>query len=111
MTQMDMPLTGEARRDRGIERAANHADRISDGWSDRALEMLRCYLLLVGGKFQAEDIREWSHKRGLSFPPSKRAWGGVVVRARNLGLIRCIGTEKVDNPTAHCANAAIWETI
>ena len=109
MIQTQFNLTGSALRDQGITRAADHAERESPGWSDRALAMLRRYVAEVGGRFQAEDVRAWAKAHGLDDPPHKRAWGGVMVKARNKGLIRCIGTQQVDNREAHCANAGLWE--
>ncbi len=101
-------LSGSALRDAGIQRAIDHANSIDNSWSDRALEMLRCYLLLVGGQFQAEDIRAFAKTRGLNDAAHSRAWGGVIVRAKNLGLIRFVGYKNVSNPKAHATPAAIW---
>jgi hypothetical protein len=111
MNQIPMPLSGSALRDNGIQQSIKHADAEAPGWSDRAFYMLRDYLESVGGRFQTEDVREWCHGRGLDLPPSKRAWGGIIIRAKNVGLIRFSGYENVSNTKAHCTPAACWEKV
>lgn len=107
--QLAMTLTGSALRDLGMQRAVDNAEAVAPGWPDRALTMLRRYVAEVGGRFQAEDVRAFGVRYGFEEPPHKRAWGGVMVRARNLGLIRCVGTQPVSTKTSHCANAGLWE--
>ncbi len=43
-------------------------------------------------------------------PPSLRAWGAVLLSAAKRGWIRQVGYVHVDNPKAHKANAALWES-
>ncbi len=110
MTQLTLNITesGSILRDHGISQAIDHADRESPNWSGKALDMLRRYLVEVGGEFQAEEVRQFSVKNGLEEPPHLRAWGGVFVRAKHMGLIHCIGIRPVSTPTSHCANASVW---
>ena len=107
--QIPIPLSGTALRDIGIAQAVDHAEAEAPGWSVRAMDMLRRYVDEVGGAFQAEDVREWARMQGLDDPPSTRAWGGVIVRARNLGLIRFVKYENVQNRQAHATPASVWE--
>jgi len=109
--QTSFNLTGSALRDLGISRAVDHAEREAPGWSTRALEMLRRYVTEVGGEFMAEQVRSFAKEQGLPDPVHLRAWGGVVVKARNAGIICCVGTGQVENPNAHCANAAKWTGV
>lgn len=111
MIQTSLNLTGTALRDQGIARAEDHAERESPGWSDRALGMLRQYAAEIGGRFQAEDVRAFAKARGLEDAPSARAWGGVIVRARRMGVIKFVGYENVKNKLAHATPAAVWEAV
>lgn len=109
--QLPIPLSGTALRDIGIAQAVDHAESEAPGWSGRALDMLRRYIAEVGGAFQAEDVREWGKMQGLDDPPHKRAWGGVIVRAKNIGLIRFVKYENVQNRQAHATPASVWQGV
>ena len=101
--------TGRELRDAGIERAATHADRNIPSWTDLAYDFLREYIK-THQTFMAEDVR--THSAGVvPPPPSERAWGGVIVRARKAGLISHDGYRKVSNAKAHCTPAAVWRGI
>jgi len=100
---------GGVLRDAGMQQAIDHAEQETPKWSDLALEKVREFVRTYPHlEFMAENVREWSHHKGLPEPPSKRAWGGVMVRAAHQGLIVKIGISQVKNPTAHCANANVW---
>lgn len=113
MAQLDLfnQPTGEQLRDQGISRSINKADREDKdyNWSGKAFEFLKRFIKL-NSKFMTEDIRE-AAKGYVPDPPNQRAWGGVIVRAKKEGLIKCIGIQSVKNPNAHCANANIWIAI
>ena len=96
---------GKALKDQGMQQALEHADAVVDDWSERALEMLVNY---PEQSFMAEDLREWAYKQGLPHPPSERAWGGIIGKARNKGLIMHGGFASVKNQKAHCTPASIW---
>ena len=108
--QIPMPLSGSVLRDRGIARAEDHAETEAPGWKDSALDMLRRYVREVGGRFQAEDVREFGRIQCLDEPPNSRAWGGVIVKAKKLGIIQFAGYENVSNPRAHATPASLWES-
>ena len=99
-------LNGRLLMQIGINQAVCHADKEEPSWSDKAYDFLVKYIR-TNKEFMVEDVRE-SAMGIISDPPSKRAWGGIVLRAKNKGLIRFVRYEKVKNPTAHCANAAVW---
>src|SRR5690348_13045263 len=100
---------GKALKDAGMERATNHANQVSNGWSDRAYQMLHHFLrsLARGGRqtFLAEDFRLFAYSQKLPVPPHEGAFGSVMSRAAKAGLITSNGTAKVKNPKAHQANA------
>ena len=54
----DRPSLAEAtqRRDVGIQRAADHAEREAPGWGELALEFLTDYAAGACGPFLAEDV-------------------------------------------------------
>lgn len=77
-----------ARRDDGIQRAAEHA---GDRWRRGARGYLLEYLACHDGPFMAEDVREFAEKRGFDFPPDGRAWGVVFQSAASEKLIVKVG--------------------
>jgi len=95
--------------DQGIMYAIDHADYHSENWSGRAFEFLKQFIL-DNSEFMTEDVRLAS-KGIIEEPPSNRAWGGVVVRAARLGLIRRKGFRNVTNANAHCTPATLWEVV
>lgn len=104
-TQIDF---ARANRDAGIERAVNHADAVHRDWSTMAYEFFtNVFLKHHKGTFMGEDFRA-SCKGVVPDPPSLRAFGGVIVRAKYAGLIKRVGLRSVKNPKANCANATVW---
>ena len=104
-----MKRSGNELKKAGIKKAVDHADQKVFLWSDRAFEVLKKYLLKRKKPFMCEDVRQFAEdKTNLDLPPSNRAWGGVIQRAKNKGLIKHFGYFQVNNPKAHRANASIW---
>lgn len=99
--------TGEELKEKGIKMAVDHADKVVDSWSDKAYSLLKIYLITKLTAFQCEDFREWCKNR-IETPPSKRAFGGVIVRAKKDKLIKHVGYGCVENPKAHRTPASIW---
>lgn len=104
---------GKVLRDIGMQQAVDHAEQVEPGWKDLAYRYLQRFLneyvpRLGLQSFMAEDIRAWAHEQGLGRPPTARAWGGIIAKAANRGLIVKIGVQQVKNKTAHCANANLW---
>ena len=96
-------------RDNGIRVAAFHADAKVIEWNETALYWLKKYLAFFPGNFQAEDVRHHAEQNGFPSPPTARAWGGVMVRAKISGLIEKVGYEETNNPSAHRALAGVWK--
>lgn len=96
-----------AGRDEGIERAQQHAERESPGWSDRALQALKRYVesheIIVG-----PDFRRWAREHGVEMPPNQRAWGGVFLKAAHIGLIVHHGYTNTGDETMHKQVVKVW---
>lgn len=96
-------------RDKAVERAADNADRVIDGWSGKALGILLDYLRIFGGNFMAEDVRKYAHEvRGLEAPPDQRAWGGAFLRAEKRGIIRRTGYAPMKSKNCHANPKTVW---
>ena len=82
-----------ARRDVGMQRATDHADRVQWMWSDEALHALECFCLAHPDRnFLGEDVRDWSETMGLVAPPvDNRAWGSVFQKAARFEIIKKVG--------------------
>lgn len=101
--------TGNELRDRGIEKAIEHADALYGTWSLQAYNFLLKYLSSAS-EFMVEDVRKASEGM-VPPPPSLRAWGGVIVRACKAGLIKRTGFRNVTNAKAHATPASVWAKI
>lgn len=108
--QLDIFKSSE-NRDQGIMKAVDHANAVVPNWKDCAHQLLQEFLSVHPGPFMAEDVRAYASQIDFPLPPHARAWGGVIMRAMNAGLIIQEGTGKVKNVKAHRANAAIWREV
>lgn len=100
--------SGEELRDEGIQKAIDNANEASPSWSEMAFKFLQGFAAR-NKEFMAEQVREASLEQ-IPIPPSKRAWGAVIVRAAKCGLITRKGYRKVKNKKAHCTPATLWES-
>jgi len=95
----------------GMVKAEKNANGRTMGWSDIALGFLKEFAE-KNPRFMAEDVREAAAKSNrVRTPPSHRAWGGVIVRAKRDGIIENDGYSPVKNKTAHRANASVWKSL
>ena len=101
-----MQVNGEQLKINGIDQAVNHANQKSENWSESAFNFLSKFIK-TKRIFMTEDVRMAS-KDIIPEPPSNRAWGGIIIRAKKAGLIRHNGYSQVKNPKAHQANASVW---
>jgi len=71
----------------GIQRAADHADKMFAGWVEEAAEALgwAAKQFPFGSEFTVEQLRRLCHQ--LPEPPDLRSWGAATQRARRLGYI------------------------
>lgn len=104
-TQLDIfsqpPITGEMKRDIGISRAKNNAERQSPGWSETAYNFFINYAKNIGKPFMCNDVVLASEGK-IPQPPNLKAWGGVSRKVIKSGLVVCIGFAKGSNPAHHC---------
>ena len=100
-------FSGAQLRDEGINKAVQHANATHQYWSELAYLFLLVVLKEHKGEFMPEDVRAASVGR-VPEPPSKRAWGGVIVRAKKDGRIVSKGFRNVTNSKAHCTPATVW---
>lgn len=106
----DRELTGAELRDAGIIKALTHANKKINQWSEKAYVYALEYIETVK-QFKTEDLRAYAEAKGFEIPPSKRAWGGIVLRlARNKKVIKS-GHATVDNPKAHKCLATLWSVV
>jgi len=101
--------TGKELRDEGIKKSLEHADEKIENWSKSAYDFLKEFAK-SNKQFLVEDVRLAS-AGVVDEPPSKRAWGGVIVMARKNGVVKKIGYKEVSNPLAHRTPATLWETV
>ena len=97
---------GEQLKLDGIIQAVDNANKKTENWSDLAFIFLSKFIK-TNKVFMTEEVRNAS-KDFIPEPPSNRAWGGIVVKAKNAGLIKHNGYSQVKNPKAHRANASVW---
>ena len=106
MIQLNL-FSGTELRDNGIAQAMENADAQVNEWTFEAYQFLLHYSK-SNKEFMAEDVRLASEGI-IDEPPSKRAWGGIIVRAVKSGLIKRKGFMNVKNAKAHCTPATLWE--
>lgn len=94
-------------RDKGILQAITNADRAHENWSDKVYRLFLDFISRNSNPFQVEDFRD-SITGLIEEPPSKRAFGHIVLRAARDGLITRVGYAPVKNVTAHRAFASVW---
>lgn len=91
--------------------AADHADADSPKWSDRAFDLLMRFARLRGGDFCADQVHDWAIEQGLPQPPTRQAWGSVMLKASRQGLIRKTGIRNHHYPNhknTHTRPTAFW---
>lgn len=104
--------TGAQLRDRGIKQAEESAHRIHHEWNEKAFEAFKAFLKTRAFPWMCEDFRKWAEEYcNFPEPPSLRAYGGIIVRAKKLKMIHQVSFKAVTNPRAHKAICAVWEEI
>jgi len=109
MTSMDLQMagkrTGAELRDKGIKQSIDNA---GTPWKEKALKFVLSY---PGDEFMTEDVRQYAYRKGLEKPPSERAWGSIILRARKMGWVKFLRYDSVDNPKAHKTPATVWGRV
>lgn len=94
----------------GADAATKAADRQFTRWTDRALAFLAEYIKENKGKnFMGEDVRIAAERSGkVPPPPDSRAWGGVILIAKNSDLIRFVCYGQAKDPKSHGNPKSVW---
>ena len=98
----------EARRDLGIERVGNRADRVEPAWRERAAGLIRQFSneRACGQPFLIEDVVPFARSAGLPDPPDGRAWGSAVQSAKRRGYIVSCGFRRAR--TSNLSPKVLW---
>jgi len=104
---MDARELGDIGRDQGIARSTRHANRVTPGWGDIAYAFLVDWIA-HGRAFIAPEVRKAFERAGHQPAPTAQAWGGVLLRARNAGLIRYVGAITYGDETMHTQTVRQW---
>jgi hypothetical protein len=109
--RMRVQALGEVLRDAGMDRAAEHANRVDLGWTDRAFAVFCDFARSPRGAlpFLTEDVREYAKAAGLPDPPDRRAWGAIPVRALKAGVIERAGYLPARDPKVHRSINPAWK--
>jgi hypothetical protein len=91
-----------------IKKSLDHANEVNPSWSDIALKALQRYAEGVED-FITEEARRWL-KGVVPDPPDNTAWGGVIVRAKNLGIIEPVEGKfrKTEDKVSHNRPCQVW---
>lgn len=94
----------------GAQRAIDHADKESKGWSDQARGFMAGFIVTVP-HFTSEEVWIAAEKAGIAQPPDRRAWGGVINGFVKRGLIRKLGTGFSKLARLHGNHIAVYERV
>jgi len=107
MSQAEIQF-GRLNRDAGMKRAIDHANAVERGWEEMAFDFFtNVFLKHHKGTFMCEDYRA-ACKGVVPDPPSLRAFGHIITKAKRRGLITRVGIRSVKNSRANCALATLW---
>lgn len=96
-------------RDIGMKMAEDHANEVHENWSERCYKLLIEFIKLTDTSFQTEHFRFYCEsKNRLEIPPTKRAYGPVVLRAVKSGLIKRVGYANTSDPRSHGNPKSVW---
>ena len=95
----------------GMNNAAAHAERETEGWNRMAFEAFVRYVNAVSEPFMTEDVRNYAEALGMPEPPDKRAWGAIAMKAKRAGLIVSLGYAPQQSVNAHKAPKTLWKSV
>lgn len=98
MTQQMSLTLARAAGEEGMRQASEHAERVSPGVTDVMYAFLVKWAMQRqrGERFTAEPISDaYAADPCFVQPTDQRAWGGVIQRATNRGIIRWIDNDGV----------------
>lgn len=101
-------ILGVTPKQKAIELSVTNQDAKINGWSDKALELLKQYSLIVTD-FITEDFRIYAESNGLEKPKEPRAYGAVVLRATKANFIMWTGEyREMKNLKSHGCPKKVW---
>ena len=113
MTQkQDDLFQARLERDAAIKRAVDHADDVHPKWSEIALGYVERYCRVCKSPFVCDELREWAEANGLAEPPTRMAWGSVMVQAKKKGFIVKVGFIQgvyPDRKNTHMQTVTQWK--
>jgi hypothetical protein len=101
---------GRALAEDGAQRAADHAERVTPNWNERAYALALQYLE-PGKEFLTEEARAYATNNGLPPAPDSRAWGHVIKRLSKDGRVVPCGTAQSRNASAHKGFVTLWRAV
>lgn len=109
-TQPEFNFTGTQLRDAGMKLASESAEQDSWGWNETAYQLLTEFVKTKNyyDEWMCEEFREFAMEKGLPEPPSKRAFGSVIIKAAKNNLVQKIGYGITTNPKCHATPATLW---
>lgn len=103
-----MQMTSTQLADQGAQRAAMRADRVHEGWTDRAYDAL-CEFARDHHEFTTEEVRA-AYAGIIPAPPDNRAWGCVTKRAAREGICTRERVAKATAPNVHGGWVTVWKS-
>jgi hypothetical protein len=89
----------------GHAKAQQAADHAGEEWKDLAYSAFTAFAQ-ENRLFTTEDVRKAN--LDLPLPPDGRAWGQVALRASRAGIVKSVGTRRVES--SHGMFKTLWET-
>lgn len=104
------PTKAEAcrRRDEGMKRSSDHAERVTPEWNAQADAAFRHYLNVTEGRsFLTEEFIAWARVQpDIDMPPDDRAFGSVIRRASLAHVIDKVGAAPAN--TSNLGLKTLW---
>lgn len=96
-------MSGEARRDEGIERALENAG----AWKHRSRDLVMDSARLTGLHMTGEDIRKYVVER-VGSPHHHNAWGGLIMGLVKRKRLVEVGRIKMRDPRSHARKTPVY---
>lgn len=107
--QLEINYTAaRAKRDEGMTRALEHAERVSPEWKHQAYNFLITYAK-THSEFISEDVGDAHDAAGYPQPPTRRAWGSLYTKAAREGYITQCGLGR--SRLRHASVCPRWRSL
>lgn len=109
--QLDI-FESRLRRDEGIARAEDKAEKDIPGWKEAAFNKIIEFINVHQGEFMCEEIRSFAAMDdNFELPEKGQAWAGPVKRAEKEGKIRFVKWQPIKGKAGHGRPGAVWIKI